>query len=100
MRISDWSSDVCSSDLRTKLTTVADKAEIEAIARERYRRSQHWRVERSAEAAAAVFFADFWRCSIDFCMSMTTSSRSVRSAESRVGKECVRTCCSRWSQVL
>src|SRR3546814_17670813 len=68
MRISDWSSDVCSSDLGTGKTLLA-----KAVAGE----------------AGVPFFslsgADFVEMFVG------------RSEERRVGKECVSTCRSRWS---
>src|SRR3546814_6844368 len=68
MRISDWSSDVCSSDLLTRapLDLRARIAAAKAYATER----------RQIEAKIPQEF---------------------RSEERRVGKECVSTCRSRWS---
>src|SRR3546814_15145928 len=77
MRISDWSSDVCSSDLqamrRACVTTAATRPSIvlHALARHRV---LHALVEREDRAVAGH-----------------------RSEERRVGKECVSTCRSRWS---
>src|SRR3546814_9002578 len=68
MRISDWSSDVCSSDLGRD-----DGAEHE---RGRPRNIRHHELQRRADGK---------RCGDD------------RSEERRVGKECVSTCRSRWS---
>src|SRR3546814_6870268 len=67
MRISDWSSDVCSSDLST--WAVAD--------------STIWR-SRSVAISLSPLAPD-------------TGSPLARSEERRVGKECVSTCRSRWS---
>src|SRR3546814_9014987 len=76
MRISDWSSDVCSSDLLGDLRSP--------------RRSQ------SNDPVSAAIFAMWPIPSI--CSSKTTMVRpSARSEERRVGKECVSTCRSRWS---
>src|SRR3546814_20090953 len=80
MRISDWSSDVCSSD-------------------------RHWRgFDEKPDEAAVVKGAKFWRkeerqrrlksSSLDLLMYHYTT---LRSEERRVGKECVSTCRSRWS---
>src|SRR3546814_15719861 len=79
MRISDWSSDVCSSDLSCLLFAVqADGREITTV-------------EGLAPAPdelnplqAAFREAHGLQC-------------GFRSEERRVGKECVRTCRSRWS---
>src|SRR3546814_19046503 len=95
MRISDWSSDVCSSDLWHQLT---DQAQIpapegvmpfEAAALEkvgldfaavppRYRTPYFSHI---MGGYAAGYYAYIWS----------------RSEERRVGKECVSTCRSRWS---
>src|SRR3546814_14791270 len=73
MRISDWSSDVCSSDLRFKSPAVAD-----------------FGVERIADAQAIA-------AAIDTIAGVRLADEIVRSEERRVGKECVSTCRSRWS---
>src|SRR3546814_3608070 len=85
MRISDWSSDVCSSDL--------DGFDREAI-EEAIERSAKGKKLRggstvSQQTAKNVFL---WQGS-----GWTRYARKVRSAERRVGKECVSTCRSRWS---
>src|SRR3546814_5509134 len=74
LRISDWSSDVCSSDLA------------------RYARpgDQRWRPGRLY--AANGRHGGPHRRSPD-----SRATGSARSEERRVGKECVRTCRSRWS---
>src|SRR3546814_7929582 len=72
MRISDWSSDVCSSDLEKPETA---RSRIQAIASA----DNPWR-SGTAEAIAAK-----------------AANARIRSAERRVGKECVSTCRSRWS---
>src|SRR3546814_14320151 len=98
MRISDWSSDVCSSDL------VAERAEIFPllsghiwektlqIAHQWPRSLQHLRlsVNIGATELAAEDFARKFLERID-------ASGFDRSEERRVGKECVSTCRSRWS---
>src|SRR3546814_11098126 len=90
MRISDWSSDVCSSDLDPK--------------KSRRRASDYKRWERSRamelwqmDVTLGVHLQDGTSPSIvtgigdhsRFCVS--------RSEERRVGKECVSTCRHRWS---
>src|SRR3546814_20503296 len=103
MRISDWSSDVCSSDLRTLIgvdDTQADIAlkvepagngiEIElAIARPHLFADREALIVRPSEAGPILprraIRAD------------ELVENLVRSEERRVGKECVRTCRSRWS---
>src|SRR3546814_18501313 len=104
MRISDWSSDVCSSDLRFPQfidlvrSMLVDVDHIGAAPRhdldkpdprEMPERLAHRRMAHS-EARG------------DFALAQPRSGRTppfddVRSEERRVGKECVSTCRSRWS---
>src|SRR3546814_9865832 len=72
LRISDWSSDVCSSDLRARVRQS-----------EQGNRSAAPSAVRPARPQAAP--------------TGPPSSRSGRSEERRVGKECVSTCRYRWS---
>src|SRR3546814_6331217 len=75
MRISDWSSDVCSSDL----------------------------VEARAPTGGIPFLKFFTVFSVDQCDGLPPNLAEPlppmpeRSEERRVGKECVSTCRSRWS---
>src|SRR3546814_18443251 len=91
MRISDWSSDVCSSDLAVH--AIGDKVQCpEAIA------------AQSVLAAAALAVQSH----VDVVHPATGDTRPVslflvtvaasRSEERRGGKECVSTCRSRWSR--
>src|SRR3546814_10854610 len=73
MRISDWSSDVCSSDLALATPSTMPRYTV---------------------------FHFFPLCSthvLRLLSSAMTSARKSRSEERRVGKECVSTCRSRWS---
>src|SRR3546814_16439216 len=96
MRISDWSSDVCSSDLNTEQCLLATRGKPKRIARNVPQlvvapRREHSRkpddiapyVERIVSGPYLVLFA--------------RQPRPGRSEERRVGKECVSTCRSRWS---
>src|SRR3546814_15613215 len=74
MRISDWSSDVCSSDLKIARLERID-AEVE---------------QADAQFAVAAPFGDGHQI-------VGGAAPGQRSAERRVGKECVSTCRSRWS---
>src|SRR3546814_4493407 len=77
MRISDWSSDVCSSDLKRLLQqTVAA-----------YERSLTMTQNRYNAGVAAQADVEVSRAQLE----------NGRSEERRVGKECVSTCRSRWS---
>src|SRR3546814_20803809 len=100
MRISDWSSDVCSSDLAAVSEFVCVNFEdwVRAVGRdiadpiERFRAIMHFFARFTIEQAPErifemepAFHLDFFRSHFD------------RSEERRVGKECVSTCRSRWS---
>src|SRR3546814_16092214 len=106
MRISDWSSDVCSSDLTDQKGRQAHQAhrhqkrifapdQIAKPAKEKRAERAHRKAggkggERKDEAGGFVdprkkLFRDDRR------------EQAVRSEERRVGKECVSTCRSRWS---
>src|SRR3546814_7981402 len=80
MRISDWSSDVCSSDLCRSLRCVQD-AELDAGT---IRGVRH-------QAAEGVDLLD------QVTLADAADRWIARSEERRVGKECVSTCRSRWS---
>src|SRR3546814_7986250 len=86
MRISDWSSDVCSSDL---FSVTNDRENVDAM------------------SADNEFVRGFFKQLHKHCRSFTSAQVDVecklscrisrRSEERRVGKECVSTCRSRWS---
>src|SRR3546814_13501095 len=99
MRISDWSSDVCSSDLQAKRGGEYDQ--------------QHWlrweqtgggkvapvpgvldAVEIARQAGVKVVFNS--NRAVENAAA-TAAMLKQRSEERRVGKECVSTCKSRWS---
>src|SRR3546814_2371771 len=80
MRISDWSSDVCSSDLRKK----------RSYDRRSVKKNKIYIVMRKKIVAGN------WKMNNDYQEGMTLFSE-IRSEERRVGKECVSTCRSRWS---
>src|SRR3546814_10636219 len=84
MRIRDWSSDVCSSDLQSALGEQRADRAAKLAGRTRQPGFQ------SAEPAAFLFAA----CLSAACLAHAASSRSE---ERRVGKECVSTCRYRWS---
>src|SRR3546814_14893922 len=83
MRISDWSSDVCSSDLQRLPGAAADRRGSCGAAPARWTR---WR----------IFGRGARRISGAGARADDDRGAARRSAERRVGKECVRTCRSRW----
>src|SRR3546814_3149954 len=90
MRISDWSSDVCSSDLhegavQRERGIFLAKCAIGANGQQSF-----------AAALAPIADGDRRRRRADIDQPLA-GSPGRRSEERRVGKECVRTCRSRWS---
>src|SRR3546814_13382081 len=89
MRSSDWSSDVCSSDLQH--------------VRHRGEREQLHAVDQPVEVCEVegVVLGDRQVADLDAPLLGEHQPRDdvgvVRSEERRVGQECVRTCRSRWS---
>src|SRR3546814_6929713 len=86
MRISDWSSDVCSSDLRARAG--AHLRRCRGYQRCRDRRRSRGAARNGAAAMARRPAAD---------QQGGALLGLHRSEERRVGKECVSTCRSRWS---
>src|SRR3546814_8641611 len=94
MRISDWSSDVCSSDLSIPVPTTYANGSIPSVQR------------RSGRETKPAFFAANPSNLLQFPALASTHNHEPpaplchhgpRSEERRVGKECVSTCRSRWS---
>src|SRR3546814_11946931 len=105
MRISDWSSDVCSSDLhlteqgnavqpghpivgneakRVAVGLIGDKLRAGRIGADIQILAQQQELERTPDGRVILRQQDLWM-------------PEPRSEERRVGKECVSTCRSRWS---
>src|SRR3546814_11274480 len=99
MRISDWSSDVCASDL-VRIWAGGKYAHRNLDARE-ISDFFRWRIMGlfSIAAPPAVDVSKGGGvAAIRYCRIVIPPLPSpVRSAERRVGKECVSTCRSRWS---
>src|SRR3546814_14360559 len=89
MRISDWSSDVCSSDLAAATVAAAQEHLALALAGEV---EQHVLLVLAQDLRAHRHLDD----EIVAARACAVRSRA-RSEERRVGKECVSTCSSRWS---
>src|SRR3546814_15055274 len=100
MRISDWSSDVCSSDLRP----APGMPEAVAAKPHRHDHAEHDHGEGKHEHAHGGLFGPNTELifslicggalATGFAIKKLTATRSE---ERRVGKECVSTCRSRWS---
>src|SRR3546814_20807504 len=103
MRISDWSSDVCSSDLELDSGNLAGELAIGTCSGHlvaRHRQSDNAVERRSVEVlvhehtTAPIGDAEI----TDHATDLDAITRlALRSEERRVGKECVSTCRSRWS---
>src|SRR3546814_9258168 len=112
MRISDWSSDVCSSDLTVKpplpTTTLrnarrlrSDMTDAEQKLWQHLRGGQLDGLKFRRQHPIPPYIADFCCVAVKLIVELDGSQHSeqadaVRSEERRVGKECVRTCRSRW----
>src|SRR3546814_3625246 len=96
MRISDWSSDVCSSDLANIAQgVVVFDPELKLVA---------WNAQAAmllnlpyAGMHAGMRLKDVARQVWRYGAEVSRDRRRERSEERRVGKECVSTCRSRWS---
>src|SRR3546814_14149145 len=102
MRISDWSSDVCSSDLgrveagglRTVCRVHVSKSEPADL------RAAKWKARREAGPSFSAIPPPAYETRAPIALISVNSSmpsRPHRSEERRVGEECVSTCRSRWS---
>src|SRR3546814_13434040 len=97
MRISDWSSDVCSSDLESDLLWFIARY---APDMEGWERDIFMAVREESFYFYPVFacqimnegWASYWHARL-----LREADFLPGSEERRVGKECVRTCRSRWS---
>src|SRR3546814_8651766 len=97
MRISDWSSDVCSSDLasnRLRKVVIGGRSSFSAI-----HAGQPFDPTTGAVIPPVYFSTTFVQDGIGGFRNGYEYARggNPRSEERRVGKECVSTCRSRWS---
>src|SRR3546814_15607774 len=99
MRISDWSSDVCSSDLtliqllESRLDNVVYRMGFGSTRAEARQLVSHRAIElngHTADIASLIVKAGD-------VITVREKAKKQRSEERRVGKECVSTCRSRWS---
>src|SRR3546814_14848164 len=95
MRISDWSSDVCSSDLDSKTLAPSVKSErvgSRSVGADDFSHTADLQEDRRVQSPCST--ATEGRC----CDTAEPDRwPETRSEERRVGKECVSTCRSRWS---
>src|SRR3546814_13333550 len=84
MRMSDWSSDVCSSDLRDRVEHRLQVEQSGVLGQRRRKDPRAARKLARRKAAARI-------------RRTRRIGAARRSEERRVGKECVSTCRSRWS---
>src|SRR3546814_14565128 len=116
MRISDWSSDVCSSDLKaaidkarleltagwrdmTKQANEAGKeinTRLEALAIEKRAPLTDWEDAETAREAEVEKIIAMFRSARFVPLGEASDSICERSEERRVGKECVRRCSAGW----
>src|SRR3546814_3230019 len=82
MRISDWSSDVCSSDLSVAIAATSFEQNCSFCSAKALPLTHHSAVSATLSPEPGC--------------ALSTRLR-IRSEERRVGKECVSTCRSRWS---
>src|SRR3546814_6632730 len=82
MRISDWSSDVCSSDLVGELPLSVQAKLLRAL--------QNGEIQRLGADQTI-------KTDVRIIAATNRQLKESRSEERRVGKECVSTCRSRWS---
>src|SRR3546814_13727288 len=106
MRISDWSSDVCSSDLIEEEAEDLVRLFESALKRRRRGNVIRLKVNAAMPENLLAFVTDEFNVPasdvfvLDGLLGLASTSRLIvdeRSEERRVGKECVSTCRSRWS---
>src|SRR3546814_13528159 len=93
MRISDWSSDVCSSDLCVEPTDIQVEGVTENLTIRPFA-AVNFDLQRLADQVVARILLPLG----DRLKQQVLDRTHARSEERRVGKECVSTCRSRWSQ--
>src|SRR3546814_14422183 len=100
MRISDWSSDVCSSDLWKIDQLIALEQGVLFVTYPTLRsaRGDHSRPQQVIDWASDDFEGVIGFDEAHEMGGVAGGEGALRSEERRVGKECVRTGRSRWSQ--
>src|SRR3546814_14260984 len=95
MRISDWSSDVCSSDLGAPPLADPKLEALRALAMDHVRGRSCPRTTSGCRGLPPELVTASRQLLAQY--ESTSQLRGHRSEERRVGKECVSTCRSRWS---
>src|SRR3546814_11415874 len=97
MRISDWSSDVCSSDLAMVLIDAmrAPLQHISPMITDADMKAAYAVLRKAGAVVAGLEFIPGEVC--DLVVAQEPAFVGPRSEERRVGKECVSTCRFRWS---
>src|SRR3546814_12291802 len=99
MRISDWSSDVCSSDLSPP---ASEDRDIDVLDDRGSRNIRHMRIfmlklrVTFIRSVVLILTIQAHPAVALFLISLAQGRNVNRSEERRVGKECVSTCRSRW----
>src|SRR3546814_15068894 len=103
MRISDWSSDVCSSDLVYAMQALEDAGVRLELLEQPFKAQDIDGLKYVTDRVHTPVMADesvFGPLQvIDLIKARAADIINIRSEERRVGKECVCTCRSRWSAV-
>src|SRR3546814_12552655 len=98
MRISDWSSDVCSSDLgksgRISMSFPIPRSHSCNTRKSSLEKPWNWPAEKSLRYQPTTSCLQWV---ISWIAARQAWYSAARSEERRVGKECVSTCRSRWS---
>src|SRR3546814_17566092 len=94
MRISDWSSDVCSSDLRPRHQSAGERHALllpagKLMGESRLEPGQAHEIDDPAQI--------LHRLGPALALHLQGKADVLRSEERRVGKECVSTCSHRWA---
>src|SRR3546814_17555303 len=99
MRISDWSSDVCSSDLFENIDLYEEA--VKSVVSGEPGRYAYGTAGTPTTAQLAQVISEVEGRGHDCRTALVPSGKhaiiAVRSEERRVGEECVSTCSSRWS---
>src|SRR3546814_19233123 len=104
MRISDWSSDVCSSDLDSVARQLPEDSGFAGFRLQESTTNGDWQTHDWVAFLGASYFRaigaleQYGLSARGIALNVAVSvAEEFRSEERRVGKECVSTCRSRWS---